>query len=277
MGVNGTSLVVLKLANSNASPQKSRLGYSLSFTDTFVSTFMWNYISCRKLALTKQYRLTQLAGFKDSQKRRKWLFISHIQYECQEFMCRFSKYTHGFPSALRYEKETVAAWNCTQQNQRTIFSNVVMIFEERHCYWVFQMCFYGARGSTGQVQSGSIISTLNLVGYFGLNNPLLLFCWLRCSHRPREKHLASELSLAKTSLAQRHEGVSQEEARHCIIQARLLSYRTGLFGFYCQSLWCVRGAGGAGEIEHTTTHILFQIKLSQKEQPLFLTFKYQTI
>ncbi|KAM9334022.1 cytidine and dCMP deaminase domain-containing protein 1 [Symphorus nematophorus] len=42
----------------------------------------------------------------------------------------------------------------------------------------------------------------------------------------REQHSAPEPSLARSSLSSRHEGLSQEEARHCIIQARLLAYRT---------------------------------------------------
>ncbi|XP_076579338.1 cytidine and dCMP deaminase domain-containing protein 1 isoform X1 [Chaetodon auriga] len=42
----------------------------------------------------------------------------------------------------------------------------------------------------------------------------------------REQHSPAESSLAKSSLPLRHEGLSQEGARHCIIQARLLAYRT---------------------------------------------------
>lgn len=42
----------------------------------------------------------------------------------------------------------------------------------------------------------------------------------------REQHSTPEPSPAKSSLPSRHEGLSQEEARHCIVQARLLAYRT---------------------------------------------------
>ncbi|XP_039997645.1 cytidine and dCMP deaminase domain-containing protein 1 isoform X2 [Xiphias gladius] len=42
----------------------------------------------------------------------------------------------------------------------------------------------------------------------------------------RERCSAAEPPLAKSSLPPRLEGVSQEVARHCIIQARLLAYRT---------------------------------------------------
>lgn len=45
----------------------------------------------------------------------------------------------------------------------------------------------------------------------------------------REQHPAPELP--STSLLPHHEGLSQDVARHCIIQARLLAYRTGLTGF----------------------------------------------
>ncbi|XP_054479571.1 cytidine and dCMP deaminase domain-containing protein 1 [Anoplopoma fimbria] len=42
----------------------------------------------------------------------------------------------------------------------------------------------------------------------------------------REQHSTPEPSPAKSSLPPHHEGLSQEVARHCIIQARLLAYRT---------------------------------------------------
>ncbi|XP_074482735.1 cytidine and dCMP deaminase domain-containing protein 1 [Sebastes fasciatus] len=42
----------------------------------------------------------------------------------------------------------------------------------------------------------------------------------------REQYSTPESSLAKSSLPPHHEGLSQEVARHCIIQARLLAYRT---------------------------------------------------
>ncbi|XP_041821876.1 cytidine and dCMP deaminase domain-containing protein 1 [Chelmon rostratus] len=42
----------------------------------------------------------------------------------------------------------------------------------------------------------------------------------------REQHSTTEPSLAKSLLPVHHDGLSQEGARHCIIQARLLAYRT---------------------------------------------------
>ncbi|XP_044043768.1 cytidine and dCMP deaminase domain-containing protein 1 [Siniperca chuatsi] len=42
----------------------------------------------------------------------------------------------------------------------------------------------------------------------------------------REQHSTPEPLLAKSSLPPRYEGLPQEMARHCIIQARLLAYRT---------------------------------------------------
>ncbi|KAI3366293.1 hypothetical protein L3Q82_009763, partial [Scortum barcoo] len=42
----------------------------------------------------------------------------------------------------------------------------------------------------------------------------------------REQRLTPEPTLAKSPLPPRHEGLPQEVARHCIIQARLLAYRT---------------------------------------------------
>ncbi|XP_051283359.1 cytidine and dCMP deaminase domain-containing protein 1 [Dicentrarchus labrax] len=42
----------------------------------------------------------------------------------------------------------------------------------------------------------------------------------------REQHSTPESSLAKSPPSPRHEGLSQDVARHCIIQARLLAYRT---------------------------------------------------
>ncbi|KAM7375071.1 hypothetical protein PAMA_014250 [Pampus argenteus] len=42
----------------------------------------------------------------------------------------------------------------------------------------------------------------------------------------REQSSTSELPLAESSMPPGHEGISQELARHCIIQARLLAYRT---------------------------------------------------
>ncbi|KAM3584958.1 uncharacterized protein V6R79_003707 [Siganus canaliculatus] len=42
----------------------------------------------------------------------------------------------------------------------------------------------------------------------------------------REQHLTSELSPSKSSPSLSYEGLSQEEAHHCMVQAQLLAYRT---------------------------------------------------
>lgn len=76
MGVNGTSPVVLKAANKRI--QKTQQRCLCSEIRTWLLTVVHKHI-CEHfhvelyiyMKLTKQYRLTQLASLKDSQKRRK--------------------------------------------------------------------------------------------------------------------------------------------------------------------------------------------------------------
>lgn len=56
------------------------------------------------------------------------------------------------------------------------------------------------------------------------------------------------------------EGVSQEVARHCMAQARLLAYRTGLLGF------CVQGLSQERPLPAFSYDAIFVHKLKKKKK-----------